>query len=140
MDEKSVRAQLDDVSRELDTLDERREVLLSLVRGFEGWLRLDGSRATTFPLPEPPSKPRESLTAQKGSVSVRSAVLQVIKDARGEPLHAREIARRMIALGAVTAAKDPPAIVDLVAGSLSKRDGLPIEKVAGRTWRWKVEN
>ena len=52
MDIEGVRAQLRETQESLRRNEEEREILLALVKGFEGWLRLYGfEKATTLPLP-----------------------------------------------------------------------------------------
>lgn len=135
MDAKSVRSNLSEVTAQLARNEEEHEVLVSLVRGYEGWLRLN-------PDPQPPTQmialfepDRKNPGSQpKGSRSMRGAVLQVLKDARGETLHGREILARAIALGAATDAKNPLGAVDLMAHSLKRSH--PVFKVGPRLWRW----
>ena len=141
MDEAIVRDQLEQVKAALARNEEEHDALVSIVKGFESWLRLNGKAGVTHPLPvvAPTShngKPVLARHAIKGRVSVRQAVLQVLKDARGEPLHVKEIVRRINDLGAISASKNPAGVVGLVAMSLQKRDNQPIERTAGQTWRW----
>ena len=132
MEEKTVRTHLDEVKGALKKNEEEHDVLLSLLRGYEGWLRLHGSNgAAQLTLVEP--KPR--VTTPKGIISFRSAVIAVIKEAHGEPLHTKEILRRALSRGATTAAKQPENITDLMCYSLMK--DYPVAKVAPRTWSWK---
>jgi hypothetical protein len=141
VDEAAVREQLEQVRVALARNEEEHEALVTIVKGFEAWLRLNTRPAVTLPLPVVAAKienakPPLARHAVKGKLSVRQAVLQVLKDARGEPLHAKEIARRVSEMGAVTSSKNPAGVVGLVANSLQTRDSQPIEKVAGQTWRW----
>jgi hypothetical protein len=135
MDETAVRQHLKEVQQRLAVLDEEREVLLSLVRGYEGWLRLQGNSAGPQ-LTLGVTVQKKNPTAPKGTTSLRGAVLRAIKDAHGAPLHSKEILRRIQALGAKTEARNPVAIIDLTAYSLANTDGQPIKKVGPRTWRW----
>jgi hypothetical protein len=131
MEEKAVRKHLDEVKEALKANEDEHEVLLALLRGYEGWLRLHGSNGEAqLPLVEA----KRSATAPKGAVSFRRAVLAVLKDAHGEPLHTREILRRAQMMGAATAAKQPDAITDLMCYSLKKQ--YPLVKTGPRTWRW----
>ena len=135
MDEQVVRQQLAEVQTQLSRNEEERTILLDLVHGLEGWLRLggfgvnaqgsfprladivDGTYAARGPQP-------------KGTMSFRSGVTKVLDDAHGAPLHAKEIARRILELGVVTSARDIPGIVDLTCKNI-----VGAEKVAPRTWR-----
>lgn len=133
MDEQSVRSQLLEVRKTLARNEEEHEILLSLLNGFEGWLRLHANgRSPQLTLPLETTQAR---TAPRGEISLRSAVLQVLKEARGQPLHSKEILVRATALGAATTSKDPVAIVDLTAYSLQK-GGATIEKTGPRIWHW----
>jgi hypothetical protein len=137
MDEQTVRQHLAEIRMRLDELDQEREVLLNLLNGYEGWLNLytsrDGQQAVL--MEAPPVRPRQPRNRPKGSVSLRSAVLHVLREARGAPLHTREILLRAQQLGARTTGKEPLGVTDLTAYSLNKT-GQPIEKVGPRTWRW----
>lgn len=133
MDEMSIRNQLEEVRTELERLDTERQVLLDLHSALEAWLRVHPSTGgVQLALPEEVETRRNET---KGEVSTRSAVLQVLKQARGEPLLAKEILKRAEALGARTTARRPASIIDLTAHSLQK-SGTPIEKVDTKGWRW----
>lgn len=135
MDAKMAREQLRELNEQIKNLDDEREVLLSLVNGYNGWLRLHGEQP-----PERPRKlaPRSNVPA--GDVSLRSAVLTVLKEAHGSPVHVREILARITALGAVTNAKSPEKVLDLVAYNLKTRKGEPLERVSPRSWRYVGSN
>lgn len=135
MDAKSVRSNLTEVTAQLARNEEEHEVLLSLVRGYEGWLRLNPDPAPQMALPPLEAAPRKG-SQPKGSRSMRGAVLQVLKDARGEPVHGKEILARAYQLGAATDAKNPLGAVDLMAHSLKKSH--PVEKVGPRVWRYRA--
>jgi hypothetical protein len=146
MDETSVRQTLSQLREELARFDDERNVVVNLIRNYETWLRLRGKdvgggppiviRAPTIdataavigPVLRPVDAPVE------GGPSFRGSVLKVLKDAHGEPLHAKEILRRVEAAGASTEAKNPLSVVALAIRSLSKNQ--PIEKAGPRTWRW----
>lgn len=139
MDEKKARRQLQDVKVALNKLDEEREFLVSLIHGYEGWLRLHGSSNGAATLTVRPRAARQSgaaRTAPKGSVSLRQAVLQIVREAQGSPVHIREILARALAMGAATNAQHPERIVDLVAYNLKSRSNQPLERVSPRSWRW----
>ncbi|MGH7487339.1 MAG: hypothetical protein ACREMY_17325 [bacterium] len=138
MDAKTARAHLTDVQAQLARNEDEHEVLVNLARGYEGWLRLNPDNSAAQP-------PQMSLTFQpepanrsepKGSRSFRGAILQVIKDARGEPISTREILPRALALGAITESKNPLGTVDLMVHSLTKIKHPVIEKVGPRLWRY----
>lgn len=139
MDEKAARALLEEAKTKLVSIEEQREVWLAAVQMAEGWLRVYGSAekpTVQSSLPGLAKRSRGRRSSQKGDVSLRSAILQVLKDARGAQLHSKEILNRVRGLGADTKAKDPVGIIDLVAINLKTRSDTPIERVAPRTWRW----
>jgi len=72
----------------------------------------------------------EKATVPKGSISIRRAIVDVLKQA-GRPMHTTEIWQHAYARGARTAAKRPDAIVALSAYGI---DG--VEKVGPRTFVW----
>ena len=132
MNEQDVREQLGELKEFLKRLDEQREVVASLVRGDEGWLRLFGSTngqsVVQFTLP---SMDEQRSNRPKGKISLRQAVREIVKGALGEPIHAKEIWLRAQALGAISQAKNPVATIDLTAYSITG-----MKKVAPRTWAW----
>ncbi len=133
MDADTIRKQLQEVQSELRRIEAVREVLLDLVKGYEGWLRLHDN---------PPMQPRliatEGTTKGKrrttGAISAREAIKRVLQDAHGEPLHSEEIWRRAEMLGARTNAAVPKDVVDLTLVGLRQR--FPIQRVAPRTYKW----
>lgn len=130
MDDAMVRTQLIEVQRALARNEQEHEVLTSLLKGYEGWLRLRGLEQLSFAVV--PTRPSSRV---KGSISLRAAVLTVLKRARGEALHTKEILLRARALGAVTEAKRPEGVVDLMARNWSKTE--PVKKMGRpRTWAW----
>lgn len=137
MNETDIRKQLEEVRVALKSNEDEHTVLESLLKGYEGWLRLRGGAngATQLSLPPLIVPAKKRGRGPKGTISFRQAVLTVVREARGEPLHVREILARTKKMGAITAAKDPFAITDLMSYSLMKA-GEPMKKVAGRTWIW----
>jgi len=129
MDEQMVREHIGEIRERLKTIETEREVLLTLLRGYEGWLRLYSNGAAGAQLPL--LAPTVTQTAPK-RVSFRGAIRQVLKAARGEPLHVKEIWLRVQELGAHTRSKDPVAAIDFTCYSFKGA----IKKVAPRTWRW----
>jgi hypothetical protein len=146
MDESSVRENLSQLRNELARFDDERNVLVNLIRNYETWLRLRGKdvgggppiviRAPTIDATATVTMPtlRTKDAPAEGGPSFRGSVLKVLRDAHGEPLHAKEILRRVEAAGATSAAKNPLSVVALAIRSLSKNQ--PIQKAAPRTWRW----
>lgn len=132
MDSQVVRQRLREAYADLEKIEERREALTSIVKGYEALVRLDGPPATepqpTLSLPTP--------GPAKGTISFRAAVQRVLREARGEPLHVREIYARALVLGAVSGAKEPVRVTDLMIYSLRTRTKVPIEKTAPATYRW----
>jgi hypothetical protein len=147
MDEPTVRKQLSELRDELARFDDERNVIVNLIRNYETWLRLRGKDVGSGPpvvLRVPtidatatvraPTLHAEDAPAAEGGPSFRGSVLKVLKDAHGEPLHAKEILRRVEAAGASTEAKNALSVVALAIRSLSKNQ--PIVKAGPRTWRW----
>ncbi|MCL4369880.1 MAG: hypothetical protein M1380_03090 [Chloroflexi bacterium] len=136
MDERTVREHLKEVQAELDRNEEEHAVLESLLRGYEGWLRLNAK--PVLPSAHQPVLP--ALEVRHGSTfrearSIRSQVQRVLQEARGEPLHTREILLRLHNMGCDVGGQNPQGMADLQAYSLRKA-GVPVEKVGPRTWRW----
>jgi hypothetical protein len=145
MDESTVRKQLEELRTELSRFDDERSVIVSLIRSYETWLRLRGKDdgvVATPPLPGllPLDEPKVVVITESDNdagPSFRGGVLRVIREAHGEPLHAKEILRRVEALGARTTAKNKLSVVALAIRSLSERQ--PIEKAGPRMWKWAGE-
>ena len=139
MDEKTIRTRLEEAQRELGTLEERRDALVGLVKSYETLLRIEsGGSNGRIPLPLPVVSKLETdkpKVGPKGSISISKGILAVLKDARGAPLHTKEILNRVLALGAITEAKNPQGAIDLVCYHLANA-GEPMKKVGPRTWRW----
>ena len=129
MDEGTVRGHMDDLRERLKRIEAERDVILTLLKGYEGWLRLypNGS-VQQLPLP---AKPANVSAQHRKPLSIRRAIESVIREARGEPLHVIEIWRRVEALGVTSNSKDKPAMVDYTMYALDN-----VEKVEPRTWRW----
>ena len=134
MDEAIVREHLAEIRKALAGNEEEHEVLMNLLKGYEGWLRLHGETPSALQLGFSVNGEGKGKTAPKGKLSLRRAVIQVLQDARGMSLHASEMWRLVQALGVQTSSPNPVGVVDFTAHSL-KRQGL-VEKTAPRTWRW----
>ncbi|MBU2608689.1 MAG: hypothetical protein KKF26_05155 [Chloroflexi bacterium] len=132
MDERTVRAQLVEVKKYLAENEAEREVLLNLLRGYEGWLRLYGTKSIESVRQLPLSKSPDDRV--KNPMGFARTVIKVLQDAHGEPIHSEEIWRRMQAAGFVSKAKDPAGWVDFAA----RNNGAV--KVEPRTWRWENGN
>lgn len=141
MDESSVRGQLKEVQNALKINEQERDVLMSLLTGLEGWLRLPGResqmrphKATTVGGMQTPDESAE----EPKRPSYRQAVLEVLQESPGQPIHTAELVKRVAAKGAVSNAKDVKGITDLNILNLMKTHP-EIEKVAPRTWKWVPE-
>lgn len=132
VDEAEIRRQLEDYKRRLGGIDDERAALIEVVRSLESLLKAVGrpDHVSEGPLTFPPARTKSSTPV--GSVSMRSAVAQVMRDAKG-PLHTREVMSRAQAMGASTNAKVPLSVVDLVLLNLAKNGKA--ERTAPRTWR-----
>lgn len=118
-----MRKQMESIRSELNVLDSEREVLENLLTGYESWFRLhpDSGACLSRQLP---------LT----SMSFKDGLLEVLRQARGQPLHAKEIWHRMNAMGVTSNAKRPEGFVSMHA---NKIEG--IEKIAPATFRMHIE-
>jgi hypothetical protein len=132
MNKEAMRKQMEDIRDELNRLDSQRVALEQILRGYEAWFRA---------FPENGAQPHQQLTlpvsgrggATKGAMSFRNGFIEVLKQARGEPLTDEEIWRRMQEKGVKSDARRPLGIVALTA----KRHSNQVEMVAVKTWRWK---
>lgn len=127
MDESSIRKQLEEAKRSLAKIEAERDVWLSLLKGYEGWLRLHSSEATTTPLFPIVERRKRA----KNPLSFRKAVRRVLQEAHGEPLREEEIVRRVKSMGVEV--KKPEAWI----GFTVRKEGA--EKTAKKTWRWPDE-
>lgn len=134
LDEDLVRQHLASVRAELARLDQEREAYLNLIKGDEAILRLRGSTPDLQLHLSVVETKSTSAEPANGAISFRGAMKRVLQEARGEPLHSKEILRRVLEMGATTNAQDPQAVTDLMGYSL-KKSGY-VEKIAPRTWRW----
>ena len=128
MDERQVRLQLDETKELIRRNEEEHEVLETLIKGLEGWLRLHGA------VQNGKSSPQLTLTVDaNGNVgSWRKVCGGIVKDARGEAIHSKEVWARAQAIGLRTKGKFPVSAVDLTLRAMEQ-----IEKVGPRLWRWK---
>ena len=135
LSEETVRERLRQVRDALAKLNREREVLLKMLAADESWLALnskyrpglapEGAASEHAPAPERP--------LPENRPTMKQALLEVIADAHGVPLHAREIWKRAQELGAVSKADSPLTAVDFALFSLEKKG--QIEKVGPRTFR-----
>ncbi len=133
MDDAEIRKQLKDARLALKRTEEEREVWISMIKGFEGLLRLrglNGHKPT-----QPPLADIEPTPTTDKAPAFRQAVLQVVRDAQGEPLHVGEILRRALRLGAKTGSKNPENSTDLTLYKWLD-EGVPVEKTQARTWKY----
>lgn len=133
LDEKAIRRQLVEFEGRLVSLDDERQALLDVVKGYKALLKAMSApdSVTREPFPQLTLPTRSS--AVVGSISMRSAVPTVLERS-AQPMHSRDVWEAVQRLGAATAAKDPIAVVDLVILGLHQRG--KVEKVGPRTWRW----
>jgi hypothetical protein len=137
MDEATIRRQLAEFENRLSRMDDERQALLDIVKGYQTLLRT--MAMPDYESAEPPDFPPGRTirpTSIPPAISMRSAVARVLREA-GAPIHSKEILARVQALGASTTAKEPVSVVDLVVLGLQQRG--KVEKVGPRTWRWIAE-
>lgn len=72
----------------------------------------------------------------QGTIAVRKAIIEVLRNAQGRPVPARELLDGVRALGAVTKGANPESLIDLHARNAMLREKAPIERLGKRTWRW----
>ena len=135
MDREIMRQELELVRGELVSLDEQRVALEKLLRAYEGWLRAFPENGALQPqgrLPLPVSG-RGGKT--KGTISFNNGFIEVVRQARGEPLYAPELWRRMQEIGVRSDAKNPLGIIAFTAKRFQD-----VAKVGPRTWRWVDPN
>ena len=129
MDRAALQKQMEEV-RDLIAKNEREhEGLLALLKGFEGWFRLnpeDGVSPAQLEFPAPGRG-----VTPLGTMSFNKGVVSVLKQAHGEPLRDVVIWRRMQALGVKSNAENPVGWVNREATKHAK-----IEKAGPKTWRW----
>lgn len=135
MDEATMRGHLKELKKRLQFINEEQEVIVDLIRGYEGWLRLRSAGLRRVPFVPPKPTVRARPAHMDGKLSIRQAVIQTLRDAQGEPIHAKEILRRIRELGVSPNAKEPTGVIDLTCHSL-KNAGKPVERTGPRTWRW----
>ena len=116
-DIKEIRRQLAVAQREKDRLTEQMAAISTIEAGYKQLLALT-ERGTPL-------------------ISLRAALLQVLRASKNKPLHVQEILRQVETLGAHvrSANNDKVSRVDVGIYGL-KRQGFPLERVGTRTWKW----
>lgn len=130
MNQETMRTQMEEVREELNRLDAQKAALETILRGYETFLRAtsaNGVKQTRQLALGVPGRGGEP----KGSISFRKGVIEVIRQARGEPLHAKVIWERMQEMGVRSATKQPGGFIGLTAKRVNE-----IEKSAPNTFRW----
>jgi hypothetical protein len=125
---------MEDVREALNHIDQDREALETILKGYEAWFRVNPSNG---------SNPQAQLSlgmpgrggGPTGSISFKKGFIAVLEQARGEALIDTEIWRRMQEMGVVSNAQRPLGFIGLTAKRVPDA-----EKVAARTWRWKVSS
>ena len=116
-DIKEIRRQLAVARRAKDRLTEELAAINEVTAGYKKLLAL----------------------AERGDslISLRAAILQVLRASKGEPMHVTEVLQQVEALGAHVrcANNDKISRVDVGIYGL-KRQGFPVERVGTRTWKY----
>ena len=109
---------LSEMRRERDRLTDELTAIASIIDNFEKLLT---------------ATERED----QPTISLRAAILQVLRESKGEPLHVKDVLQQVEALGAHvrSANNDKVSRVDVGIYGL-KRQGLPVERVGVRTWKY----
>lgn len=131
MDATSIRDQLNETRARLEQVEEEREILTTLIAGFEGWLRLHPIAAAVTATASLPPVSHQNFA--KGTISLRAAIRQALEESVGEVVHTRDLYHRALALGAITESKQPLNVVDLHLAHLRKN--MDIEVLGQRRWR-----
>lgn len=121
---------MENVREELNRLDAQRAALDAILRGYELLERTTSENGVKQTRQLSLGVPGRGGEVQ-GSISFSKGLVEVIQQARGEPLHAKVIWERMQEIGVKSKAKRPMGFVSLVAGKYSE-----IEKAGASTFRW----
>ena len=134
MDKVTITDQLEVIEAELSRNQLERVVLLKLQCGYRELLQFssDGQdvRQLTMTIGHEGTK-----SESKGTISFRAGLVQVLREASGEPLDVDEIWERMQQLGVRSDAKRPTGFI-----GLTKKRVPEIEKVSPRVFRWVGPN
>ena len=114
---------------QLQQIEHNRRAMLRVKETLEAVRDWNGRTTKPTPVRVHPAEP-------KGSMAVRQAVIEVLKEAQGQPLHSRLILGRVRAKGAIIDADDPVGVIDLAAYNIRDRNLAPLAKVGPRTWRY----
>ena len=132
MNRDAMRKQMEEVRDALNHIDQDREALETILKGYEAWFRVNPSHGS--------NRQRQLALGvsgrgggSNGSISFRKGFMAVLEQARGEALIDTEIWRRMQEMGVISNAQRPLGFIGLTAKRVPSA-----EKVAARTWRWKV--
>lgn len=129
MDRAKNREQMEAIRSELTHLEEQKEALAVMLQSYERWFRVNpenGRRPRQLPLGRGGRG-----VAPKGSISFQRGLVQVMREARGEPLRADEVWQRMQQVGVVSEAKNPQGFISLTVRRIDE-----IQQVGPRTWQW----
>jgi hypothetical protein len=139
VDKTTAKGELRSVEERLAVIDLERDALLKWRDGLVSWLALQAPSGNgTVVQPRLPLGEGRSMPSGKpvGSLSLRRAVLDIVREAGGRELTTDDILQRARTRGADSAAKDPANVVDLILYTRRKRDHAPLERTRARTWRW----
>ena len=118
MKPEEIRRYLAEMEQERDHLTESLNSVASIIDEFE--ILLAAAEREDKPL-----------------MSLRAAILQVLRASKGEPIHVKEVLQQVEALGAHvrSANNDKVSRVDVGIYGL-KKQGFPFERVGTRTWKY----
>lgn len=118
MDIEEIRRHLAEAQREKEILTQNLKAINSVEEGYEKLLVLAES-------------------ASQPLISLRAALLQVLRASQGEMLHVKEVLQQVEAMGARvrSANNDKVSRVDVGIYGL-KKQGFPVERVGTRTWKY----
>lgn len=147
MDEKSVRAEVERLQKDLADIEAKRQSLQLQITGLTEWLRSQfqapAKRSAWHAAAEVvgtavgamAQQYINGVATQRNVISVRQAVLRTLQEANGQPMHSRDILAQVQALGLVVNGERPENIIDLTAHSLSRTQ--PVRKMGPRMWVWQ---
>ncbi|MBI2874213.1 MAG: hypothetical protein HYY09_03925 [Firmicutes bacterium] len=127
-----VEKQLEGIEEALSRIELERQALLGLKEAAESWISITkGTPPVKTHKPRGSGKKRD----EGKEISLRSAVFQVLQEARGRSLHVTEIWDRAHRMGANTKADRPTAVIDSSLHAFHRKGG-PVEKTGPATWKW----
>lgn len=121
MNTKSMQENLANAKARLKAIEVERDALTTFIEGSEKVLSLPVSSLQGSP-----------------ATSIRDAIRNMLKEANGKVVNSSDITRRITEMNVPTTAKNLARSVDTTLSQMA-RSGEPLEKVAPKVWRWKID-